>query len=65
MANWFVFGGSFRTRSFVIAPTTFITYRPKGPGVFFLLYAENAVKKCTHVTIINDTTTTTTFISSR
>ena len=31
----------------------------KGPGVFFLLYTENVVKKCTHVTIINDNTTTT------
>ena len=28
-----------------------------GPGVVFLLYTENVVKKCTHVTIINDTTT--------
>ena len=36
-----------------------VIYRPKGPGVFFLLYTENVVKICAHVTIINDTTTTT------
>ena len=49
------------------APSTFHTsvrdqhighlYARREGCIFFLLYTENAVKICTHVTIINDTTT--------